>query len=83
VTGLMPGTAVRNNIYRRGDKSPDIITVSIVITVCNIKTAHKGIIITMPTVITLLPILCDISILYTSISYYRGPNRVVSSMSAP
>jgi hypothetical protein len=51
-------------------------------TVCNIKTAHRGIIITMPTVITLLPTLCNISILHASASHCGGPNRVASSMSA-
>jgi hypothetical protein len=59
------------------------MTVGIVITVCNIKTAYKGIIITMPTVITLLPMLCDISILHASASRCGGPDGVASSASAP
>ena len=36
---------------------------------------------TILTVITLLPILYNISILYTFISYYKGPNKVISSIS--
>jgi hypothetical protein len=36
----------------------------------------------MPTIITLLPTLYNISILYASVSRYRGPNKVVSSTSA-
>jgi hypothetical protein len=58
------------------------MTVGIVMTVCNIKTAHRGIIITMPTVITLSPTLCDISILHASASRCGGPNGVASSASA-
>jgi len=52
-------------------------------TVYNIKTAHRGIIITMPTVITLLPTLCDISILHASASRCGGLNGVASSASTP
>ena len=59
------------------------MTVSIVITVWNIKTAHRGTVITMPTVITLSPTLCDISILHASASCCGGPNGVTSSASAP
>jgi hypothetical protein len=58
------------------------MTVGIVMTVCNIKTAHRGIIVTMPTVITLSPTLCDISILHASASRCGGPNGVASSASA-
>jgi hypothetical protein len=58
------------------------MTVGIVMTVCNIKTTHRGIIITMPTIITLSPTLCDISISHASTSRCGGPDGVASSASA-
>ena len=57
------------------------MTVGIVMTVWKTKTAHRGTVITMPTVVTLLPTLCDISILHASASRCGGPNGVASSAS--
>ena len=50
--------------------------------VWNIKTAYRWNLLTMPTVITLLPILCDISILHAFASRCGGLDRVASSASA-
>ena len=50
--------------------------------VWNIKTAYRWNLLSMPTVITLLPTLCDISILHAFASRCGGPDRVASSTSA-
>ena len=50
--------------------------------VWNIKTMYRWNSLTMPTIITLLPTLCNISILHASTSRCGGPNRVASSASA-